>query len=300
MMIASRMRCNDHLDFFTPDNLIPGNDKKEFWLSKCISAQANSGGGTLFFGIKPYRGRALEIIPVDFNIIPLNWLENILRFEIFPSINKLDIYSISINDNDQEGIIVINVPDSLLRPHMASDYRYYQKTGRNEELMAEHRVRELYNKAALPQMEFLGILNTNGVSTLENGKLSTVTFYPKFLIRNSGNGIEKNLKFELWIPTVFHDPNFSSLQNHFSRLEGSYTVFTFPNRTAIFQDEICTIAEAKLVVDSDYFAEFKEGKMLLRIYHSSGMKELDFMLIETFTIENKVLEENHFSTKTLK
>ncbi len=299
-IIASETRRNEHLDFYSPENLVPGNDKKEFWLSKCVSAMANSGGGTLIFGIKTFRNRAEEIVPVDFSIININWFENILNYEIFPSIDKPDIYKITLNEIPVNGVIVMNVPNSSLRPHMASDNRYYQRVGLREEMMNEHQVREMYNKASLPRMEFLGILNTNGVSTLDNGKLLSVTFYPKFLVRNSGTGVEKHMKFELWIPSVFHDANFTALQNYFHRLEGHYSVFSFPNRTAIFQEEICTIAEAKLVVDAGSFAEFSESKILLRLYYSGGMKEFGYLLRETFTIDNKFLEENQFSGRILK
>lgn len=299
-IIASKLRRNDHQDFYNSDDLVPGNNKKESLLSRCVSAFANSGGGTIYFGIKKIHGRAAEIIPVDFSRTGRHWLQNILNQEISPPIKNLEINYVPLAGNSNTGVIVINVPRSDSIPHMASDNRFYLRVGLREVVMNENSVRELYGKASLPQIEFLGILNTNGVSTLDNGKLLSVTFYPKFLIRNSGTGIEKYMKFELWIPSVFHDANYTAMQNYFTRLDGPYSVFSFPNRMAIFQEEIITIAEAKLIVDAAGVSGFSESKMIIRLYYSGGMKELSYLLSETFTIDNKVLEVNQFSGKTLK
>jgi hypothetical protein len=292
--IAARIKCSDHLDFQLSDNLVPGNDKKELWLSKHISAFTNSGGGTVVFGIKTFRGRASEICGVDFSKASAFWMETLLKNEITPIIENIEVYEIPFSEIKTSGLLVIHIPKSTLRPHMASDKRYYHRIGLRVEAMDENRVRELYNLVSVPDMEFVGIVNTNGVPTLENGQFLNVNFYPKFLVRNSGSAVEKIFKFELWLLSEFHDANFSPLQNYFNRLEGPYTVFSVPNRQPVFQGEICNILEAKLFVNHENIARFLESEMIIKLYYSRGIKEFTYRLIETFTYNNKYLLASDF------
>ena len=292
--IATKTHCSDHLDFQLPENLVPGNDKKELWLSKYISAFANTGGGTVIFGLKKNRGRATEIFEVDFSRVSAFWLNTLLQNEISPAIENLEVYEIPFPDNISSGLLVVNIPKSTFRPHMASDKRYYHRVGLREEVMDENRVRELYNLVSVPEMEFVGIINTNGVPTLENGQFVNVTFYPKYLVRNAGSAVEKIFKFELWLLSELHDANFLSLQNYFNRLEGSYSVFSVQNRQPVFQGEICNILEAKLFVNHENISRFLEGEMIIKLYYSRGIKEFNYKLNETFTYDKKYLLASDF------
>lgn len=293
-IVTVKTRCNDKLDFQLPDSLVPGNDKKELWLSKYISAFANTRGGTVIFGIKKGRGRASEICGVDLSKVTAFWLETLLHNEISPAIEKLEVYEIPFANNSSNGLLVVTIPKSTLRPHMASDKRFYHRVGLREEVMDENRVRELYNLVSVPDMEFVGIINTNGVPTLENGQFINVNFYPKFLVRNSGSAVEKIFKFELWLLSELHDASFSPLQNYFNRLEGRYSVFSVPSRQPVFQGEICNILEAKLFVNHENIASFLESEMIIKLYYSRGIKEFTYKLTETFTYENKCLSVPDF------
>lgn len=292
--VAGKTRSGDRLDFQLADRLIPGNDKKELWLSKYVSAFANSVGGTIIFGIKSYRGRASEIFGVDFKKVSSFWLMNLLENEISPKIENLEVYEIPFTENTSMGVVVVNVPQSLNRPHMASDKRFYQRSKLHEELMDEIRVRELYNLASTPDMEFVGIVNTQGVPALENGQFINLNFYPKFLVKNAGSAVEKIFKFELWLPSELHDPAFSPLQNFFNRLEGSYSVFSVPNRQPVFQGEICNILEAKLFVNNENFHSYFNDEMKIKLYYSRGLKEFSYKLNETFTYDNKYISKTDF------
>ena len=183
---------------------------------------------------------------------------------------------------------------------MASDNRYYFRTGNKTELMLEQYVREMYNVASVPNMEFIGVVNTQGVPTLENNKILNMNFYPKFLVRNAGSAIEKHFKFELWIPSEFHDSLFFSQQNYFNRLEGVYSVFSVPNRQPVFQNEVCNILEAKLFVNSDNIDVFNKSEMFIKLFYSHGLKEFSYKLNETFTYESKMLSATDFLTNKLK
>jgi len=292
--ITTKTKCGNLVDFCKTGNLIPGNDKKEQWLSCYISAFANSNGGTVIFGIKTERGRAFEIDLVNFKNVSSFWLKTLLENEISPIIENLDVYEVADNNNVESGFIVVKIPKSPHRPHMASDNRFYQRVGNKTEMMQEQRVRELYNLASVSEMEFVGIINTQGVPTLENSRIVNMNFYPKFLVRNAGSSIEKYFKFELWLPSDLHDTSFLPLQNYFNRLEEKFSVFSVPNRQPVFQNEICNILEAKLFVNNENIQSFNKGEMLIKLFYSRGIKEFNYNLQETFTYENKFLSVSDF------
>ena len=298
--VLNKIKCSNNLDFCDSKTLIPGNEKKEQWLTKYISAFANSGGGTIIFGIKKERNRAVEFDFLNLTNVTSFWLKNLIENEISPKIENIEIVEISSENNLLIGVIVLKIPNSINRPHMASDNRYYFRTGNKTELMLEQYVREMYNVASVPNMEFIGVVNTQGVPTLENNKILNMNFYPKFLVRNAGSAIEKHFKFELWIPSEFHDSLFFSQQNYFNRLEGVYSVFSVPNRQPVFQNEVCNILEAKLFVNTDNIDVFNKSEMFIKLFYSHGLKEFSYKLNETFTYESKMLSATDFLTNKLK
>jgi hypothetical protein len=299
LFISNKIKQSNSLNFCEAASLVPGNDKKEQLLSKYISAFANSGGGTIIFGIKKFKERANELDILNFRDISTFWLKNLIENEISPLIENIEIYKIGFNNNDENGVIVLNIPKSTKRPHMASDNRFYFRAGNKTELMLEQHVREMYNLASVSNMEFVGVVNTQGVPTLENGKILNLNFYPKFLVRNAGSAVEKNFKFELWLPSEFHDSLFSSMQNYFNRIEGKFSVFTVPNRQSVFQNEICNILEAKLFVNIENIDVFNNSEMYIKLFYSHGLKEFNYSLKETFTYENKFLLTNDFVKKSI-
>ncbi len=299
LFISNKIKQSNSLNFCDAANLVPGNDKKEQLLSKYISAFTNSGGGTIIFGIKKFKERAQELDSINLKDISTFWLKNLIENEISPLIENIEIYKIANIHNDEKGVIVLNIPKSTNRPHMASDNRYYFRIGNKTELMPEQFVRETYNLASVSNMEFVGVVNTQGVPTLENGKVLNLNFYPKFLVRNAGSAVEKDFKFELWLPSEFHDSLFSAMQNYFNRIEGKFSVFTVPNRQSIFQNEICNILEAKLFVNNENIDVFNNSEMHIKLFYSHGLKEFNYNLKETFTYENKFLLANDFVKKPI-
>ncbi|PIY06217.1 MAG: hypothetical protein COZ21_03125 [Bacteroidetes bacterium CG_4_10_14_3_um_filter_31_20] len=298
--VLNKIKCSNNLDFCDSKTLIPGNEKKEQWLTKYISAFANSGGGTIIFGIKKERNKAVEFDFLNLTNVTSFWLKNLIENEISPKIENIEISEIISENNQKKGVLVLKIPKSLYRPHMASDNRYYFRTGNKTELMLEQHVREMYNVASVSNMEFIGIVNTQGVPSLENGKILNVNFYPKFLIKNAGSAIEKHFKFELWIPSEFHDSLFLPMQNYFNRIEGVYSVFSVPNRQPVFQNEICNILEAKLFVNLENIDVFNKSEIYIKLFYTNGLKEFNYKLIETFTFENKMLSVKDFVTNKLK
>ncbi|MBI5539343.1 MAG: ATP-binding protein [Bacteroidia bacterium] len=299
LFISNKIKQTGAINFCQANYLIPGDDKKELWLSKYFSAFANSGGGTIIFGIKKLKERANELDEINFNTVSDFWLKNLIENEIYPKIENVEVYEIQNTQNSNKGVIVVNIPKSNVRPHMALDNRYYFRVGNKTEMMLEQHVREMYNVASVSNMEFIGIVNTQGVPTLENGKILNINFYPKFLVKNSGSAVESNFKFELWLPSEFHDSLFSAMQNYFNRIEGRYSVFSVPNRQSVFQNEICNILEAKIFVNYENINVFNKSEIIIKLYYSNGLKEFNYSLKETFTFENQLLQVSDFVKKSL-
>lgn len=299
LFISNKIKQTNALNFCQANYLIPGDDKKELWLSKYFSAFANSGGGIIIFGIKKLKERANELDEISFNTVSGFWIKNLIENNISPKIDNVEVYEVHNTQNNNTGVIVVSIPKSNLRPHMASDNRYYFRVGNKTELMLEQSVREMYNLASASNMEFIGIVNTQGVPTLENGKILNINFYPKFFVKNSGSAVENNFKFELWLPSEFHDSLFLAMQNYFNRIEGRYSVFSVPNRQPVFQNEICNILEAKLFVNYENINVFNKSEIIIKLYYSNGLKEFNYCLKETFTFENQLLQVSDFVKKSL-
>ena len=91
LFISNKIKQSNSLNFCDASSLIPGNDKKEQLLSKYISAFANSGGGTIIFGIKKFKERANELDILHFKDISTFWLKNLIENEISPLIENIEI-----------------------------------------------------------------------------------------------------------------------------------------------------------------------------------------------------------------
>lgn len=295
-LITTRAKRTATIEFL-PDTAILNFSAEK--LSSLISGIANTQGGIIFFGINTFRGRVKDFTPVTLSGIDFQLLNFSLTACIFPEIEALEWLIYNSDESNREAIIGLYIPASRTAPHMASDYRYYHRINYKTELMSEFDIRRMYNLASKSDIELLGMINTNGIPMLQNGKFTSMAFYPKILIRNAGNAVERFLKAEIFIPSDLHDPNFSPLQNHFTRLEGPYSVFAIPNRTPLFQNEILTLVEAKLHLNFENINTFMHEQLLLHIYSSNGSKEYRYPLSQTFTYENQSLRLENFAKPIL-
>jgi hypothetical protein len=270
----------------------PGDEKKELQLMQYISAIANNGGGSIIIGIKTFRQRAKEL-----DIFPLLqhssfWLSTLVKTSISPVIEKVEAVPVFIEQ--ERGVMFIYI-NSTNKPYMANDGKFYSLVSLHPKVLSEPDIRMLYHSQNAPLIEYVGVINTQGVALLENGHPHTINFYPKFIIRNAGYAIEKDYKVELWFPSSLHDTDFSPLQQYFQRLDGIYSVFSIPGKVTLFQQELYTIAEAKLSVTPKNLQDFLTMDFHVHIYFSSGKISHTFLLSETFDFEHKPLSLNHFN-----
>ncbi len=270
------------------------DEKTQNKLSILVSAMANTTGGIIFFGIKTKRKKAIEITGGNIKNLSCEKIKTVLNLKINKPIKNLKIGKIAVSD---KFVFYINIPEDNNAPHLAYDYKFYKRTNLRVSVMEESEIREKYNKYKKPELEFIGILDTSGVPTLNNGQIETINFFPKFLIKNNSSVIEKFYKVELYIPSALHDADFNLLQNKFSRLENQYSVFSESPRQALFQSEIATVLHAKISVNQENFNDFNNNEIIIKIYYSHGVKEHSLKLSDTFAYNKQKLKIEDFLKK---
>lgn len=131
-------------------------------LSKQISAFANSGGGTLIYGVTDS-----SVIPreIDLGGISLNlrsnstkeWLEDIIPNIVeFPLVD-FNVYVITKQNESQilegRGIFLISINDSEQAPHQARDNKYYARIGGKSKPISHRFVMDIIGRSKHPDMD---------------------------------------------------------------------------------------------------------------------------------------------------
>lgn len=295
-LFANKTKAGLELEYAGVGLLDIASDRKLEKLSVLFSAMANAKGGTVLFGIKPYRNFPKEYEPFDSSVFTPDWFRYILQNYMHPAMNEAEVCSIALNEKDNA--IAVNIPDSSNAPFMASDKRYYRRVENKSVTMEEYEVRDMYQRTKHVELDMFAIINTGGVPVLESGRFAKMTFYPRFLIKNISSVIEKNYKLELYLPSALQNANFDPLQQYFSRMEDEFTVFSVTGKHPLFQNETATILEAQFIVDRDSFKQFENGEIIVKLYYSDGMKTKSFKLKHTFLYQNKELLYTDFATDT--
>ncbi|MBI5218834.1 MAG: ATP-binding protein [Bacteroidia bacterium] len=288
-MVRNRAGETIQLIFKLPSDISADNEKLTDRLAAEVSAFANTIGGTIIFGIAKKRRKADAFSFIDGNAVSPSWLLGALQSKIYRNIEGLLVYGVPFDNDPAKTVLVISIPESKDAPHIAPDKRFYKRYNFRNTAMEEYEVRMAYNKLSRTNLEYVGVLNTNGIPTLTNGKFNSVMFLPKFLIRNAGPVIEKDYKFEISIPTALCDENYYALNKFFTRHDGVNSVYSIPNNTPLFQDELTSIAEAKIVVNRVNHIFYKEGKIIINLFFTDGIKSSEYNISDTFRYNNKVL-----------
>ncbi|MDR2010066.1 MAG: ATP-binding protein [Bacteroidales bacterium] len=291
-LIANNTRMHNSLLFFK-GNEIDLSSAAMAKLAKNICAVSNSGGGELIYGILQKQGRAESFDPVrNFNK-NTEWLFHEIQSQIDKPVKDLKIFTIPVDGESK--IIHFSIPANNDQPHMFADNKYYKWQNKKPVVLDETEVRMLYGKLSICELEFLGIYNTNGIPVLSGGKFSSMSFYPKILIRNAGNIVEKEYKTEISFPAKLYEENFQPLQSLFIRHDGSYAVFGQKGNHPLFQQEISTMIEAKIAVNVENIDIFLKENINITLYFSNGIKKHSLKLSDTLTYNGKKLKKEDFS-----
>jgi len=291
-LVNDRVRMHSSLVFIKGSEFTPTpTDMTK--LAKKICALANSGGGKLIYGISSKRNRAEKFDFASNFDKSIEWLNHEIQSQIDSPISDLEINFVEIEPG--KFIYQFEIPANNNQPHMFCDSKYYKWQKNKAVVLDESEVRNLYGRLSTCELEFLGVYNTNGLPVLSAGKYSSMSFYPKFLIRNAGNIVEKEYKIEISFPAKLYEETFQPLQALFIRHEGSHVVFGHKGNSPLFQQEIASMIEAKIAVNTENIDVFLKDSINITLYFSNGIKKHNLKLSDTLTYNGKQLEKSDFT-----
>lgn len=131
-------------------------------LSKAVSAFANSGGGVLVLGVQdPKDGWKVDDGGVSLSIrgrTTREWLEDVVPQLVQHPLQRLNVYAIVANGEGSEigpdrGVFLIEVPDSQIAPHQATDLRYYARVGGKSHPIGHRFVSDIFNRPRHPSID---------------------------------------------------------------------------------------------------------------------------------------------------
>lgn len=152
--IENKIEENLNLDYKASGSL-QRNDKKTNEISKDVSAFANSDGGIIIYGIKEdqiNRHLPESIDPINRNEISKEWLEQIIQSKVRPRINGIIIHSVSVDEQTDEVVYVVDIPKSNTA-HQANDKKYYKRFNFNSEPMYDYEIRDILNRTKSPVID---------------------------------------------------------------------------------------------------------------------------------------------------
>ncbi|HBX50714.1 MAG: hypothetical protein A2275_11215 [Bacteroidetes bacterium RIFOXYA12_FULL_35_11] len=293
MLIESRIEEGLHYSF-KKGNEVPITEKQIEKLTLEITAFANTLGGCIIYGIESKRKKAHSFSFLKNTDFSVSKLDIVLQSRINRPIPNLKIQYVEIQNDKEKSVLIITIPESSEAPHMASDKCFYKRLHNKFSVMEEFEVRQMYGKLSKSNLEFVGIVNTNGIPSLTDGLFNHVIFLPRFIIRNTGSAIERFYKFEIAIPSPLCDENYYALNTYFNRHEGIYSIFSIPGKAPVFQDEMTSITEIKLLITKENLELFLTENIKITLFYSEGMRSSVFNLSDTFMYNNKMLEKNLF------
>lgn len=291
-LVDDKVSCHDSL-WLVGGSQWETIQKSSAKLAKMVSAIANSGGGELVFGIAQKRSRADAFELVRGFDKGEEWIFHEIQSQLDNPVTDLAVSVCTMTESDGK-IIHIHVPANNGAPHLFSDSKFYRWKKGKCIVMNESEIRTAYLKISTCDLEFLGVTNINGIPTLSGGKFSSVNFYPKFLIRNAGNIVEKEYKVEIAFPSALFEETNQPLKSAFVRHEGIYSVFGQRGNYPIFQQEISTIIEAKITVTAENIDTFLKEYLNIYLYFSNGLKKHSIKLSDTFTYNGIRLAKEDF------
>jgi hypothetical protein len=297
-LISAQTEESINLEFKAADSLTKKDPEKNE-ISKDVSAFANSGGGTIIYGIMEKNHRADSLSPIDGDEYNKEWLEQVINSRIQRRIDGIKIVPVRVGGAIGKTIYVVGIPESDNAPHSAHDKKYYKRNNFMSIPMEEYEVRNLYARKSKTILRIGQTLIANGASTTQPfgsfRKLLSGTYVVRFQVENLGMTIENQYKLEMWVPTRTHsvteNPELSNLK---IRNEGEYAVYSVPNQSPLFQGETTTAATLRVVIDRHSFQLLSVSPILLKLYYSNGIDEIQPDLTKMLSYEGALLTEDAF------
>lgn len=287
-LIDVRAEESVNIEFKSAGSLVK-EDKKTIEIGKDVSAFANSDGGIIIYGLLEKDNVAESLSFIDGNVITKEWLESIINGKISRPISGIKIYPIRFEGKIEKTVYIVKVPASPLAPHINYDRKYYKRSNFSAEPMQEYEVRNLYGRLNMTELELEDFKIESPYGSLSAQALVDLHFNIKFQIRNISNQIEHSYKLELHIPKELIDVRKNKINDYYLRDEDDYAIFSFPNKSPIFQNELTTCVILIFDIDRHKFMKIDQP-LKAKLYYSNGSKYREFEIVSKITYQNKSLK----------
>jgi hypothetical protein len=299
-LISSNVEEGTHIEFKRGDALNNKKhdiDKVKKDIAKDVSAFANADGGIIFYGVEEKNHKATNTLFVNGNEITKEWLEQIINSNIERRIDGVIIDPIRYENNIEKTIYVVKIPRSLNAPQMTKDKKFYKRRNFQCLEMEEYEIRDLYTRQEKTKLKIVKPKIMAEPLGIRLGKMMKYSTTIHFNIENAGQTIEKFYKLEIKIPYPITSVSntFQSFFNYHLREENEYSIFSIPNKSPLFQNELATIGTVILNATRKNLDAARRLPILIRLYYSNGTEEYSFNLIDEIeTQENKSLTVEDF------
>jgi len=133
-------------------------------LSVQVSAMANSGGGTIVFGMTDptdLSEREVDVGGVSLSLKGRNtkeWLEDVIPHLVEFPLNGFSVFALTRESGapsveDGRGLILVHVNDSSEAPHQARDNKYYIRVGGKSRPAGHRIVSDIFNRGSHAEFE---------------------------------------------------------------------------------------------------------------------------------------------------
>lgn len=291
-LLANQVEESIILDYKRGESLqISEASKKE--LAKDVSAFANSNGGLIIYGVEETDHIPTGYVYVDGNTITKEWIEQVIQTRIQRKIDGLRIFPVRWNNNIQESIYVVRIPESFDSPHMTSNKRFYKRYNFESVQMEEYEIRQAYNKTKYSKLEIDWPIIVNGTTgRAYQDLIETGEYKLWFHANNVGQVLDKDFKLEVKVPKSIVDNDIVNrmnapkcLNNKVKFTNPTSDTFAITNESTIFPEEKYQFGYANIRIN-----DVEQAKLLnidCTLFYSGGTEKKQLNLEEIFIKHNE-------------
>jgi hypothetical protein len=282
-----------NLDFKAAGSL-ENTESKKNELAKDISAFANSDGGVIIYGITEKEHKAQSLSFINGNTTTKEWIEQIINSRIQQKIQGIIIHPIRFGNDINQTIYVVKIPQSSNAPHYTSDRKFYRRYNFQSVPMEEYEIRALYARVVKTNLEIEELHITTGSSMTSAYEFSMANYHLGFQIKNLGATIEDRYKLEIIMPkALFATPwtPDNPIMQYRIRQEQDNVIFSVPNQSPLFQQELTTAAVAQIQVTPMNWPIAKSCCIRSKLYYSGGVSEKEFSLAGKLHVRGRLIDD---------
>ena len=281
-LIDNQVEESIYLDFKSAGSL-EKSDKKRIELSKDVASFANSDGGIIIYGIKEVNNEASEFSFIDGNEYTKEWIEQVINSYVQRRITGIRIFPLRVDGDIKKSIYVVKIPYSYDAPHLSKDNR----SNFMSVPMEEYEIRQSYGRKDNTELVDDLLIQIGSSSVVGSSYLKTLHMAFIFQVSNISNSIENMYKVEVHI-----NRKILASGNHpnFMRNEEETAIFSFPNTSPLFQDEVTSIATVPLSFNGSNHHLLWEP-VNVHLYYANGRKGKTFYINEMMDLKGKPLKD---------